>query len=200
MNIKKDNNFFTKVLIIILFSILVVLIYDGIKDRLIATLNEKAKTEGNSNKETASDPQLSEKEDVNTEENEDNNKEKDATSEKKLAKEEETNDNLLVTLFFSNIKQITKRFYSHYINQELDIYNNEVNVVEIEEIDNIIYITFGNTPKIGETNPVGYDEITYMVDQSGVVTLDKFKHLKSYELPEEYQEYIIKQLTLDTRE
>ncbi len=51
---------------------------------------------------------------------------------------------------------------------------------------------FGVTPQIGAHNPLGYDEISYIVDSRGNKKPVKYEHLKNYEIPERFQEYIIK--------
>jgi hypothetical protein len=47
-------------------------------------------------------------------------------------------------------------------------------------------------PYIGPHNSVGIDHITFRVQGSGEVTLEKFEHIKSFEIAPNYQ-YIIKQ-------
>jgi len=79
-----------------------------------------------------------------------------------------------------------------YFSSELQIDNYGTKIVDISNKDvvNYIYITFGITPMIGAHNPVGYDEAVYKVNSRGDITLEQFNHLKSFDIPERYHNYI----------
>ena len=77
--------------------------------------------------------------------------------------------------------------YDNFFSSHLAYYNYGTKILELKKDypeAGIIYITFGSTPMIGAHNPVGYDELIYMVDFNGKITLKKFSHLKSFDIPE----------------
>lgn len=106
----------------------------------------------------------------------------------------EIKDELIIALFMDNIKADSNTFYNNYFSTELEYFNYEFKVKDISKKDNYIYITFGITPMYGAHNPVGDDESTYKVDVFGNKTLEKFVHLKSYEILERFHDIIIKPL------
>ena len=105
---------------------------------------------------------------------------------------EEITDELAIALF---IKEITKEitgFYSEYYSGEIAVYNYDVIIVDIEKKEQgFISVKFGVTPQVGAHNPLGYDELAYRVDSSGNKELADYEHLKTYEVPEKFQKYII---------
>ncbi len=109
---------------------------------------------------------------------------------------EEITDELVVALFIEEITNEIIDFYSEYYSGEIEVYNYEISIVDITKIRNglegFIAIKFGVTPQIGAHNPLGYDEISYIVDSRGNKKPVKYEHLKNYEIPERFQEYIIK--------
>ena len=46
--------------------------------------------------------------------------------------------------------------------------------------------------QVGAHNPLGYYELGYCVDSSVNKELVSYEHLKTYEVPEKFQKYIIK--------
>ena len=68
-------------------------------------------------------------------------------------------------------------------------------IVDIEKKElGLITIKFGVTPQIGAHNPLGYDELSYFVNSTGNKKLSNYEHLKNYEVPEKFQNYLIKPL------
>lgn len=107
--------------------------------------------------------------------------------------EEEITDELIIALFVDNIRNDILNFYSEYYSGEIEIYNYEIVILETEKVENnLIYITFGVTPQIGAHNPLGYDELVYAVDVVGNKMLTQYQHIKSFAVPEKYEQYIIK--------
>lgn len=97
---------------------------------------------------------------------------------------EEITEELIIAFFMDHIKAAAHPFYDEYFTKDgLTYYNYEQKILDISKRDFIIHITFGVTPMIGAHNPVGYDEVTFSVDAFGNITLDSFKHLKSFEIP-----------------
>lgn len=72
------------------------------------------------------------------------------------------------------------------------VYNYEVSVRDIEKKESgYISVKFAVTLQIGIYNPLGYDELAYRVDSGGNRELTSYEHLKNYEVPERFQEYMI---------
>jgi len=117
------------------------------------------------------------------------------TFNQKTPSTSELKDELLITLFMNHIESDSSTFYNNYFNTTLEYYDYETKILDIKNgnIPNRTkLITFGSTPMIGAHNPVGYDKITYSVDVLGNVTLDKFSHLKSFDVPEWLRDSLIK--------
>ena len=95
-------------------------------------------------------------------------------------------------------KEITDEvtgFYSEYYSGEIEVYDYEVMIVDVEKkVPGLITIKFGVTPQIGAHNPLGYDELSYFVDSMGNKKLSNYEHLNNYEVPERFQKYLIKPL------
>lgn len=107
--------------------------------------------------------------------------------------EEEITEELVVALFIGEITNEVTDFYSEYYSGEVEVYNYEVAIVDIGKREpGIISVKFGVTPQIGAHNPIGYDELVYHVHSNGDKKLAGYEHLKDFEVPEKFQEYIIK--------
>lgn len=113
----------------------------------------------------------------------------DATTEKEIT------DELVIALFIKEITDEVTGFYSEYYSGEIQVYNYEVTIVGVEKKEpGLITIKFGVTPQIGAHNPLGYDELSFFVDSMGNKKLSNYEHLKNYEVPERFQNYLIKPL------
>ncbi|HKL99637.1 MAG TPA: DUF3888 domain-containing protein [Mobilitalea sp.] len=113
----------------------------------------------------------------------------------KTSEEADMKDELIIYLFMDNIKSDSSTFYDYYFSSQLTYYSYETKVLELKKDyaeGGIIHITFGSTPMIGAHNPVGYDELVYKVDAFGNITLEKYTHLKSFDIPEWLRENMIK--------
>ena len=91
------------------------------------------------------------------------------------ATKEEITDELVIALFIEDIINAVTNFYSEYYSGEIAVYDYEIEVVDI-----------------GKHNPLGYDELAYRVESSGSKELAGYEHLKTYEVPEKFQKYMIK--------
>lgn len=97
---------------------------------------------------------------------------------------EEITDELIIALFITEITDEITNFYSKYYPGEIEVYNYEVTIVDIEKkTPGFISVKFGVTPQIGAHNPLGYDELSFSVDSAGKKKLTDYKHLKNYEVP-----------------
>ena len=113
----------------------------------------------------------------------------------KVSSGAEIKDELIISFFRDNIESDSSKYYDNYFSSQLEYYNYEMKVLDVKKDypeAGTIYITFGNTPMIGAHNPVGYDELVYKVDVFGNKTLEKFTHLKSFEVPERFRTDMIK--------
>ena len=107
--------------------------------------------------------------------------------------EEEIKDELIIAIFMESITNNIYKFYSEYYSGQIMVYNYETSIVEIEKTENgFIYVRFGVTPQVGAHNPLGYDELLYSVDYAGKGKLIEYEHIENYDLPEKFQDYIIK--------
>ena len=109
------------------------------------------------------------------------------------ATKEEITDELVIALFIENITNVVTNFYSEYYSGEIAVYDYEIEIVDIGKKEpGFISVKFGVTPQVGAHNPLGYDELVYRVDSSGNKELAGYEHLKTYEVPEKFQKYMIK--------
>ena len=104
--------------------------------------------------------------------------------------EDEIEDELVVALFYENIDSALQNYYSNYFSIPLEVYNYETQIKDLSKENNIITIRFGVTPQIGAHNPVGYDEITFSVDNNGQREYLAYEHVKTYTLDKRFNEYI----------
>ena len=106
--------------------------------------------------------------------------------------EEEITEELVIALFIEEITNEVKNYYLKYYLGEIEVYNYEVKIVNIEKKESgIISVKFGVTPQIGAHNPLGYDELSYSVDSRGNKSLITYEHLKNYEVPRRFQVFQI---------
>ncbi len=109
------------------------------------------------------------------------------------ATKEEITDELVIALFIEDITNVVTNFYSEYYSGEIAVYDYEIEIVDIGKKEpGFISVKFGVTPQAGAHNPLGYDELVYRVDSSGNKELAGYEHLKTYEVPEKFQKYMIK--------
>ena len=102
---------------------------------------------------------------------------------------------MVIALFIEEITGEVIDFYSEYYSGEIAVYNYEVTIADIEKKEpGFITIRFGVTPQIGAHNPLGYDELSYLVDSRGNRRLTGYEHIKNFEVPERFQQYIIKRM------
>lgn len=108
---------------------------------------------------------------------------------------DEIKDEIIVAIFIENIRKHVENFYSEYYSGEIEVYNYETVILEVEKPGNgFISVKFGITPQIGAHNPLGYDELLYYIDSLGNEKMIKYEHIRNYTLPERFEKYIIKPL------
>lgn len=114
-----------------------------------------------------------------------------------LTTKTELKNELIIALFMDNIIADSNKYYNtNYYTNELEYFSYEFKIKDIKYSDTTpyLYITFETTPMAGAHWPVGDDEITYKVDSTGVKTLERFTHKKSYDIPPWLQKDLIKPL------
>lgn len=96
-------------------------------------------------------------------------------------------ENALINTYLADLQQASDEYYKDYFTNSPTIAYYYVELIELRS-DNknnpSIYITFLTMPFIGPHDIIGEDEITFLASYTGEVKLVGFKHLKSYELPE----------------
>lgn len=107
---------------------------------------------------------------------------------------DEIENELVVALFFNDIDSAVQSYYSNYFSIPLEVYNYEIQIKDLSKVNNIITVYFGVTPQIGAHNPVGYDEISFSVDNNGQREFLAYEHIKTYTLDKRFNEYIINTL------
>lgn len=109
--------------------------------------------------------------------------------------EEDIEDELIIALFIEDIRNEVTSFYSEYYSGMIMVYNYETVILELEKNDNNRFtIRFGVTPQIGAHNPLGYDELQYLVDSEGNKILTEYQHVKSFTIPDRFEQYIIRKI------
>lgn len=101
--------------------------------------------------------------------------------------EDEIKDELIIALFVESITENVNHFYSEFYSGQIAVYNYEIDVLEVVKNNGHISIKFGVTPQIGAHNPLGYDELTYLIDSAGNGKLTKYEHIKNYPIPERFE-------------
>lgn len=94
--------------------------------------------------------------------------------------EDEIKDELIIALFINSITKHVKDYYSEFYEGEIAIYNYETDILEVEKSNSLIFIRFGVTPQIGAHDPLGYDELQYVIDCFGNAQLTEYEHVKDY--------------------
>lgn len=108
---------------------------------------------------------------------------------------EEITEELIIALLVKNIDNDVQIFYSQYYAGEITVYNYEIEILKVERGDaGPIIVKIGVTPQVGAHNPLGYDELSYGVDARGNITLKGYEHIKTYSVPEKFEDFWIKEI------
>lgn len=114
---------------------------------------------------------------------------------------EGTREELYQDIFLSLLEPYTEKtiddFYSKYLTDLPGSAPYFESVLSVQRIGNEprtfdFLIKLEVAPYIGPHNSVGVDHITFRVRASGEVTLEKFEHIKSFEIAPNYQNIIKK--------
>lgn len=112
---------------------------------------------------------------------------------------EHSKEEVLMDLFLSllspHIDHAVSDFYSNLITESPMVYPYQISILTMERIGQYrsfeFSMTIEVTPVVGPHIAVGKDHLTFYI-APGVVTLTKFKHLESYELPPNWRDIIKK--------
>lgn len=112
---------------------------------------------------------------------------------------EESKEELVMDLFFSlllpDIQEAVSHYYSDYLTTSPLVYPYQINILKMERTNGyrgfIFLVTVEITPVVGAHNPVGKDQLTFLITP-GEVKLKKFQHIETYELPPNWQDIIKK--------
>lgn len=112
----------------------------------------------------------------------------------------ESDEELVMDLFFSlllpTVQDEVCKYYSDSLTECPMVYPYEIKILKMERTNHyrgyIFSVTIEVTPVLGAHNPVGRDQLTYKITPSDV-TLEQFKHQKTFELPPHLQDLKRKQ-------
>jgi hypothetical protein len=107
---------------------------------------------------------------------------------------EKSNEELMMDLFFSvlspTIDKVVWDYYANFLNERPTVYPYQINIINMERIGEYrsfeFFITLEVTPVVGPHIAVGKDHLTFYIS-SGLVKLNEFKHIETYELPPNWQ-------------
>lgn len=101
--------------------------------------------------------------------------------------EEDLKSQAILALLHNNIEEDLSAYYDQYFTVPLEYFLYSMQLMHIQPAKPGYEMVVGVTPVIGPHDSVGYDELTYVVDYSGNLTLKQHKHIKDYELPDRYK-------------
>lgn len=102
--------------------------------------------------------------------------------------EEGLKSQAILALLHNNIEEDLSAYYDQYFTIPLEYFLYSMQLMHIQPAKPGYEMVVGVTPVIGPHDSVGYDELTYVVDYSGNLTLKQHKHIKDYELPDRYKD------------
>ena len=100
-------------------------------------------------------------------------------------------DIVIKTLLFPVIQEAIDDYYKPYLNTPPSISPEFMDIVSIRTGPSGYEITLMVYAYLGAHNTIGNDEITFSV-QTDSVTMEGFKHVKSYDVPDWLKNYVIK--------
>jgi len=111
---------------------------------------------------------------------------------------EELNQDIFMTLLLPTIQNTVDNYYKEYLTESPTIAPYDVTILSIDRVGE--YRTFDFLlklelhPYLGPHLDVGTDYITLRINPVDYVKVEKFEHIKSWELPPHYQNIIKKKL------
>lgn len=116
---------------------------------------------------------------------------------------EKSDEELIMDMFFSlllpHIEKPVTNYYSQYLSETPLVYPYQIKILNMKRINHyrgfIFSVEIEITPVVGPHIEVGKDHLTFTI-VPGKVTLDKFEHIETYELPPNWQHIKRKQQPL----
>ncbi|MFC4408841.1 DUF3888 domain-containing protein [Chungangia koreensis] len=116
---------------------------------------------------------------------------------------EKSDEELIMDMFFSlllpHIKKPVMNYYSQYLSETPLVYPYQIKILNMKRTNQyrgfIFSLEIEITPVVGPHIEVGKDHLTFTITPSNV-TLDKFEHIETYELPPNWQHIKRKQQPL----
>lgn len=109
---------------------------------------------------------------------------------------EELYQDIFVSLLMPEIQKSVDNYYKEFLTDTPMVAPYDVTILKAERPNGyrtfVFLLELEVHPYIGAHNSVGVDHITIRVGGSGDVKVEKFEHVKSYELPPNYQNIIKK--------
>lgn len=102
---------------------------------------------------------------------------------------EDLKSQAILALLYNNIEADLSAYYNQYFTVPLEYFLYEMKLMHIQPARPGYEMIVGVTPVIGPHDSVGYDELTYVVDYAGNLTLKQHNHVKDYELPDRYKDF-----------
>ena len=104
--------------------------------------------------------------------------------------------NLFVTMIYPYVEEAIADYYSEYMTYPPGEAPYSYKFINIERTPGLNYsytLVLEVQPYVGPHLSVGQDRITFKIDLYGI-EVEKFEHIKNYELPPHYQDIIKKRL------
>lgn len=102
---------------------------------------------------------------------------------------------LFLSLLLPDIQNAVNHYYAEYLTVNPLVYPYQIKILNMERTNHyrgyIFSVTVEVTPVVGPHNPVGMDHLTFTITP-GNVKLEKFQHIKTYELPPNWQDIVKK--------
>lgn len=122
-------------------------------------------------------------------------KERQVTEVVKQQSTEELFKQMTITLLMPNIGEAINNYYKEYLNYSLTEDPWNIKILESEKTKENTYeflVKIKVAPYIGPHISVGVDHITFRIMPWGEVKLEKYEHIKSYSIPPNWSDIIIK--------
>ncbi|WP_233163312.1 MULTISPECIES: DUF3888 domain-containing protein [unclassified Cohnella] len=103
---------------------------------------------------------------------------------------------MLMNFLNPYINDAVRAYYRHLLREPPLVYPYFVNVIESHRVNGfrgfILSITLDVTPVVGPHISVGEDRLTFEISAGPKVKLENYTHLKTYELPPNWQDIVKK--------
>lgn len=109
---------------------------------------------------------------------------------------EKSKEELMMDLFLSlllpDIQKAVSHYYADFLTESPLVYPYQIKILNMERTNGyrgfMFSVTVEVTPVVGPHIPVGKDQLTFSIGAGSGVSLKSFKHIKTYELPPNWQD------------